>query len=62
MIIGRIPVEKQEIEYEIELLRNELFQCVKENGLTCNRTMKVSKELDKSILKYQLLSKFNSNN
>ncbi|WP_096188706.1 aspartyl-phosphate phosphatase Spo0E family protein [Evansella halocellulosilytica] len=42
-----------ELKTQIEMKRNELLYLAKRNGLSCEKTIKCSKELDQLIIHYQ---------
>ncbi|WP_160725272.1 aspartyl-phosphate phosphatase Spo0E family protein [Bacillus sp. USDA818B3_A] len=47
-----------QLKMNIELLRNEMIRLGTEEGLTSQRTLQISEELDRYIMKYQLLYSF----
>jgi len=44
-----------QLKLDIEFLRNEMIRVGTEEGLTSQRTLQISEELDRYIMKYQLL-------
>ncbi|NRD77730.1 aspartyl-phosphate phosphatase Spo0E family protein [Bacillus sp. BRMEA1] len=58
MVITRITIyQKRKLELDIETLRKEMIQIGMIEGLASKRTIKISKNLDRSIAKYQSLRK-----
>lgn len=47
-----------QLKLNIEFLRNEMIRAGTEEGLTSKRTLQISEELDRYIMKYQLLHSF----
>jgi len=47
-----------QLKLDIEFLRNEMIRVGTEEGLTSQRTLQISEELDRYIMKYQLLHSF----
>ena len=47
-----------QLKLDIEFLRNEMIRVGTEEGLTSQRTLQISEELDRYITKYQLLYSF----
>lgn len=53
MFLIPISVEKSELLNTIEMLRNEMIQIGKKEGLSSEKTIEISQRLDAFISKYQ---------